>query len=310
MTALAVRNQDPRGIQEHGRQRAQWWPADGRGPRELLAAHRHLDNSRSMPELLSRASEAARVWCGFSRGLVVSVDDHTLSAAGLTVLDDDASDALRRQLLAQPIPLRPGTAEADFIRLAEGGRGEGGHAPSGLQALLGLEHFALGAVMPEDRVLALLVLDRDLGPVDESERGVVQVFAHLLACAVGRLVMRQRMSEFAVELRHLTTSAQALVKEGLESPITLPMDYGAGPVFATAYPATQSADQLKELFTRRELNIVAQMADGRSNREIAADLQISPETVKTYVARVMRKLGASNRADAAVRFLRLTSEHA
>jgi DNA-binding NarL/FixJ family response regulator len=64
---------------------------------------------------------------------------------------------------------------------------------------------------------------------------------------------------------------------------------------------------LRELFTRRELNIVAQMVDGRSNREIAAELQISPETVKTYVARVMRKLGASNRADAAVRFLRLTS---
>jgi DNA-binding CsgD family transcriptional regulator len=260
-----------------------------------------------MPELLSRACEAARVWCGFSRALVVSVDDHTLSADGLAALADPASDALRRQLLAQAVPLRPGTAEANFIRLAEGGRGEGGHAASVLQEVLGLEHFALGAVMPEDRVLALLVLDRSIAPVDSSERGVIQVFAHLLGCSIVRLAMRQRMSEFAIELRHLTTSAQALVREGLESPITLPADYGAGSVFATAYPASQSPDQLRELFTRRELNIVAQMVDGRSNREIAAELQISPETVKTYVARVMRKLGASNRADAAVRFLRLTS---
>jgi DNA-binding CsgD family transcriptional regulator len=32
---------------------------------------------------------------------------------------------------------------------------------------------------------------------------------------------------------------------------------------------------------------------------------ISPETVKKCVARVIAKLGASNRADAAVRYLRL-----
>lgn len=310
MTALAARAADAGSESENVLRPATWWPPAARGPRELLAAHRHLDNSCSMPELLSRGSEAAREWCGFSRGLVVSVHDHTLSAAGLAALDDPVSDALRRQLLAEPIPLRPGTAEADFIRLSEGSRGEGGHAPSVLQSALGLEHFAFGAVMPEDRVLALLVLDRDRRPVEPSERGVVGVFAHLLGCSVSRLVMRQRMSEFAVELRHLTASAQALVKEGIESPITLPTDYGAGPVFAMAYPATQSTELLKELFTRRELNIVRQMVDGRSNREIAADLQISPETVKTYVARVMRKLGASNRADAAVRFLRLGSEQA
>ena len=173
--------------------------------------------------------------------------------------------------------------------------------------MLGFDEFVLAAVMPEDRVLALLVLDRGGPPVGPADVDKAYVFAHLLGCSVARLAMRQRMSEFADELRHLTTNAQALIKEGLESAIALPTDRGSGPVFAPEYSAPPSGDQLRQMFTRRELNIAAHMIHGRSNREIAAELQISPETVKTYVARVIRKLGASNRADAAVRYLRLTS---
>jgi DNA-binding NarL/FixJ family response regulator len=96
------------------------------------------------------------------------------------------------------------------------------------------------------------------------------------------------------------------MKEALESPVALPSDYGAGPVFPTAYPAPQSSDQLRELLTPRELQIAGQMVAGRSNREIAAELHLSPETVKGYVARVLRKLGASNRVDAVSRYLRLS----
>jgi DNA-binding CsgD family transcriptional regulator len=40
------------------------------------------------------------------------------------------------------------------------------------------------------------------------------------------------------------------------------------------------------------------LVQGRSNREIADELILSPETVKAHVARILRKLGASNRAEA------------
>ena len=282
-------------------------PSRTRDSRGMLAAHRRLDSSQSIPELLTRACGAAREECGFERALVVCIDDQVLTTDGLGALTDHPSDVMRRRLLAQRVRLRPGTMEAEIIRTAEGGRGETRLAPSVLDAVLGLEEFVLAPVMPEDRVLALLVLDRRGPAVGPADRDAADVFAHLLGCSVARLVMRQRMSEFAAELRHLTTSAQALIKEGLESAMTLPKDYGAGPVFACEYQPPPSTDDVRELFTRRELNIAAQMIHGRSNREIAAELQISPETVKTYVARVMRKLGASNRADAAVRYLRLTS---
>lgn len=50
--------------------------------------------------------------------------------------------------------------------------------------------------------------------------------------------------------------------------------------------------------TDRELEIVQLIADGLGNREIAQTLQISLETVKTYVHRLFGKLGARSRAHA------------
>lgn len=51
--------------------------------------------------------------------------------------------------------------------------------------------------------------------------------------------------------------------------------------------------------TPRELQVLAEIAAGQHNREIAADLGIAPDTVKGIVRRVFRKLGVRNRAQAA-----------
>jgi DNA-binding NarL/FixJ family response regulator len=51
----------------------------------------------------------------------------------------------------------------------------------------------------------------------------------------------------------------------------------------------------------RELAVLKALADGRSNKEIAAALHISPHTVKTHVGRLYEKLGARRRTDAVAR---------
>jgi len=48
----------------------------------------------------------------------------------------------------------------------------------------------------------------------------------------------------------------------------------------------------------RELTVLQEIAAGRSNKEIAANLHVSPDTVKTHVARLFVKLGAKRRTDA------------
>jgi LuxR family maltose regulon positive regulatory protein len=56
-----------------------------------------------------------------------------------------------------------------------------------------------------------------------------------------------------------------------------------------------------EALTAREVEVLRLVSDGLTNREIARRLTLGEETVKTHVARVLRKLGAGSRTAAAAR---------
>lgn len=56
--------------------------------------------------------------------------------------------------------------------------------------------------------------------------------------------------------------------------------------------------------TLREIQVLEAVADGRSNKEIAAAFAISEETVKTHLRKLFEKLGASDRAQAVAIALR------
>lgn len=55
-----------------------------------------------------------------------------------------------------------------------------------------------------------------------------------------------------------------------------------------------------EALTPREREVLAQIAEGRSNREIARLLHMSEKTVKTHVSSVLAKLGVADRTQAAL----------
>jgi DNA-binding NarL/FixJ family response regulator len=60
------------------------------------------------------------------------------------------------------------------------------------------------------------------------------------------------------------------------------------------------ADDVEVSLTRRESEVLRQMALGLTNKEIAQSLKISYETVKEHVQHVLRKIGVSDRTQAAV----------
>jgi DNA-binding NarL/FixJ family response regulator len=53
--------------------------------------------------------------------------------------------------------------------------------------------------------------------------------------------------------------------------------------------------------TGRELEVLRLVAAGRSNREIAAELFISPKTASVHVSNILGKLGAASRGEAAAK---------
>jgi len=79
---------------------------------------------------------------------------------------------------------------------------------------------------------------------------------------------------------------------------------------ATGLPGKANADRGNagsgravpaQAITPRERQILQWVRDGNSNQQVAEALHISPLTVKNHVQKILRKLGASNRAQAVAR---------
>jgi DNA-binding NarL/FixJ family response regulator len=67
----------------------------------------------------------------------------------------------------------------------------------------------------------------------------------------------------------------------------------------SAAPLSPERERLQVL-TPRELEVLLLISKGLSNAEIAAELFISPETVKTYVSRIFTKLDLRDRVQAVI----------
>ena len=68
--------------------------------------------------------------------------------------------------------------------------------------------------------------------------------------------------------------------------------------FVVAPDRSATPDPLPEPLTRRELDVLALMAEGLPNKAIATRLGISDQTVKFHVAAIAGKLSAANRTEA------------
>ena len=135
---------------------------------------------------------------------------------------------------------------------------------------------------PDVRVLALTTFDDD-----------EDVFAALRAGAVGYL-LKDVSSERLVEAVRAAARGESVLQPSVAAKVVARFaELDDSPV-----PATQP---LIVPLTDRELEVVGLMAQGRSNREIAAALFLAEGTVKNHVTNVLAKLEARDRTQAALR---------
>jgi DNA-binding NarL/FixJ family response regulator len=61
--------------------------------------------------------------------------------------------------------------------------------------------------------------------------------------------------------------------------------------------------------TRREWEVLGKISEGVTNRQVAGELCLSVETVRTHVSNILAKLDAPNRAAAAAKYQHLRAHH-
>ena len=93
--------------------------------------------------------------------------------------------------------------------------------------------------------------------------------------------------------------------EALREAIRNSLD-SAVPVALSKKPAARIVNTA---LTAKQCSVLDELAAGRSNREIAALLNISMDTVGSHMKDIFGRLGVKNRTEAVIRYLQLQRSH-
>ncbi|XVV15821.1 response regulator [Actinoplanes sp. CA-131856] len=130
---------------------------------------------------------------------------------------------------------------------------------------------------PATQVIALTTFDDD-----------ADVFAALRAGAVGYL-LKDVSSERLVEAVRAAHRGESVLQPSVAAKVV------------ARFARTPAPPPLADPLSDRETEVLRLLADGRSNREIAAALFLAEGTVKNHVTNVLGKIGARDRTQAALR---------
>ena len=123
--------------------------------------------------------------------------------------------------------------------------------------------------------------------------GYRQAYARLRR-AEAMLAAGAAHGEVVADLRAAQAVAERLGAEPLAAAVTAMAVRAGVRLDDEAAPVAPAPDVL----TPRERSVLALVADGRTNRQVGAELYISEKTVSVHLSRVMAKLGAASRTEA------------
>jgi DNA-binding NarL/FixJ family response regulator len=145
---------------------------------------------------------------------------------------------------------------------------------SGVEAIREMAMFA-----PLTRVLVLTSSDEDADVMDA-----------IVAGACGYLLKDAGIDELLAGIR-AAANGESLVSPAIASKVLQRVRETA--------PTAHEEAPLSQL-SEREMQVLRLIAAGRDNAQIAAELHISPKTVKNHISNILMKLQIENRIQAAV----------
>jgi LuxR family transcriptional regulator, regulator of acetate metabolism len=251
--------------------------------------------------ILDRAAEELGVSSQFDQVLIGEVStDGMLSA--LSIWAEDREPEAQRVLAAlKPTPIRleyPLFEEevATRQRLAIVGVGSArARAAPRLVEVLGWERYVVAPIVIRGNTVGLLhaasiATGRALDTVDSE---VATLFTEGLAGVFERAVLRETLQLHRQQLQ----SAVGWISGRLGQLAAEAADWGAS-------AGSPAGSAVVDTLTARELEVLRLLARGQTNQAIANALVVREGTIKYHVKNILRKLGATSRADAVSRYVR------
>ena len=264
-------------------------------------AVRRLGEIGSPQGILDRAAEELGTSSALGRVVLGEVRGDALSVRSIwSVEDSEGAAAALEQLRASPIRLEYPLVEDEVARgqrtqivQARGARSRGARR---LTEVLGWDSYVVAALVVQGNTVGLVHGDVGAGgrgrPLEGLDVEVLSRYAEGLAGVFERAVLREMLQQHHHELRSAVEwmsgrLGQLAGTDGDVTAVRIATDSGLG-----------------DALTARELEVLRLLARGQTNLEIARTLVVREGTIKYHVKNILRKLGATSRADAVARFAR------
>jgi LuxR family transcriptional regulator, regulator of acetate metabolism len=229
-------------------------------------------------EVVDGALQPRSIWCG---------EDREPAMAALV--------ELRRAPIGLEYPLiEDDVARHQHVEVVSVQASRSRAAPR-LRAVLGWDSYVVAALTVQGQTVGLLHADAAFSGrrLDALDAEVAALYAEALAGVFERAVLRDTLRLH----RHELQSAVRWMSGRLDR-LAAQADFGS------AAGSVGHELGLVHALTPRELEVLRLLARGRTNRAIANELVVREGTVKYHVKNILRKLGASSRADAVSRYVR------